>query len=696
MDSHLNKGEELIRDVVARMAYLKGQGAGNDNKSRANEEVAGTNSATHNNLPSMVLENPKVSCESVIVAKGHNIAFESIWSFGRDGPPLMNYEGLGVIVNSESTQFVQFEINNDDQTNPQTLDAPIIHEASIRVEPVSYVGAASSKQPTSLKGESSNFKFIKVDNVFEGVALSMPRRVVENVSTRFKNTLYGYFIGIRLAFPVVEYFVKNNWSKYDLKRIILNAKGFFFFKFDSRDGLESVLEEGPWMIKNNPIILKQWTMNTSLLEEELNRVPIWVKFYDVSLEIFDEEGISIISSHIGKTIMLDAYTSAMCKDSWGRSSFARCLIEVSSNEPLKDSFTIGIHVLCCLGFTQELIKVEYEWKPLRCDICKIFGHCSNMSSYPKRVVAAPAVVTNTLGVNNNNDGFQQVVNKKRSNKKSFASNKIPKGVPLAKGLQIGKEFNYQPRATSTSANGCGTRSKDSFTAGLSKESNKDHSTGGYETNATMQEFKEYVQAMERKCARNMIDMVSDASNNTFDGNQVPDSFVNHYNQFLRSEDHSTGGYETNATMQEFKEYVQAMEEGFREIMETGWNVNFEGCAMFRVVKMLKGLKNPFRKLLHNHGNLHERVNKIRIELDKAQKSLDRDPSSSTLREDHRKCARNMIDMVSDASNNTFDGNQADFMVRDVSNNEVKSVVFSTGDDRAPGPDGFSAAFFKKA
>nr|GEZ53634.1 hypothetical protein [Tanacetum cinerariifolium] len=36
------------------------------------------------------------------------------------------------------------------------------------------------------------------------------------------------------------------------------------------------------------------------------------------------------------------------------------------------------------------------------------------------------------------------------------------------------------------------------------------------------------------------------------------------------------------------------------------------------------------------------------------------------------------------------------MVRNVSNDEVKSVIFSMRDDRDPGPNGFTAAFFKKA
>ena len=164
--------------------------------------------------------------------------------------------------------------------------------------------------------------------VCEGVNVSIPRRVVEKVSARLEHTLYGYFIGNRMAFPVVEYYARNNWAKYGLKKIMMNAKGFFFFKFDTQAGLESVLEDGPWMIRKSPIILKQWSIDTRLCKEELTRIPIWVKLHDVPIQVFEDDGINLIASFIGKPIMLDSYTSSMCKDSWGRSSFARCLIEV--------------------------------------------------------------------------------------------------------------------------------------------------------------------------------------------------------------------------------------------------------------------------------------------------------------------------------------------------------------------------------
>ncbi|GJT16019.1 zinc knuckle CX2CX4HX4C containing protein [Tanacetum coccineum] len=107
--------------------------------------------------------------------------------------------------------------------------------------------------------------------------------VVEKFSTHVEYTLYGYFIGKRIEFPVVEYYARNNWAKHGLKRIMMNTKGFFFFKFDTRAGLEAVLEGGPWMIRNSPIILKKWSMDTSLLKEKLISISIWIKLHDVPL-----------------------------------------------------------------------------------------------------------------------------------------------------------------------------------------------------------------------------------------------------------------------------------------------------------------------------------------------------------------------------------------------------------------------------
>nr|GEW56557.1 zinc knuckle CX2CX4HX4C [Tanacetum cinerariifolium] len=140
--------------------------------------------------------------------------------------------------------------------------------------------------------------------------------------------------------------------------VMIACLAFFFFKFDLRAGLEAVLEGGPWLIRNSSIILKKWSMDTRLLKEELTRIPIWVKLHDVPLQVFEEDGISLIATFIGKHVMLDSHTSFMCNNSWGRSSFARCLIEVNLKADLVDVVIIGVPSLTRDDFTKETIRVE--------------------------------------------------------------------------------------------------------------------------------------------------------------------------------------------------------------------------------------------------------------------------------------------------------------------------------------------------
>ncbi|GJS23712.1 uncharacterized protein Tco_0452344, partial [Tanacetum coccineum] len=686
-------------------------------------------------------------------------------------------------------------------------ETPIVQSVDIGAKPSSYAGAA---------GASNTNKLNKRINVFSMVA--------EN----------------RMAFPVVEYYVKNNWNKYGLKRIMMNVKGFFFFQFNTRDGLDDVLEGGPWMIRNSPIILKEWTMKTSLHKEELTSIPVWVKFHDVPIQIFEEEGISLIATYIGKPIMLDSFTSSMCKESWGRSSFARVLIEIASDSDFKENIIVGVPDLDGPGFSKENIRVEYEWKPPRCPNCNIFGHTSE--SCPKRVVAAPEV-TNIVH-DDHDDGFQQVRNRKRNSKGNTKGKQaIPRGVPMSKGFQVGKEFAFNPKATVLDSNGgskSAANSKASSSSSLNKGNLDTHSNvskpgpsittndrhsaahlndGGkksividsnsnlntsiptsnpYDALKSLNEdddseeedvenifdesvnlftsqtgastpadigFNSHVDVSivydtcRKVCTRwkwtsngglctkgtriilgwndDNVDIMIMAQTNQVmhcqintrgDNRTIFCSFIyadNYYvdrralwnnlaahgsfmqdkpwvllgdfNAALNLEDHSCGGYEPNISMREFKECVQRIEvmdvnatglhftwnqkpkgdhgtlkkidrimsnvpfidefpgsfaifqpyrisdhtpcvlripkvcklkpkpfkfsnflvhkERFRDVVANGWNLNINGCAMFRLVKRLKGLKSPLRKLLYDQGNLHARVTQIHSELD---------------------------------------------------------------------------------
>ncbi|GJT82795.1 hypothetical protein Tco_1057137 [Tanacetum coccineum] len=194
-------------------------------------------------------------------------------------------------------------------------------------------GVASNDCITSMNGDVITELF--------GVSLSTPKDI-----DAFTSDLE---LGAKFSIPrkVVE------TGKYGLTRIMMNSKGFFFFKFKSSKGLDDNMENGPWMIRNSPIILKKWSMDTRLCKEELTRILVWVKIHDVPIQVFSEDGLSIIASQLAP----------------------------------------------------------------RCDECKIFGHvhdhCPKKVSSPPTVVTSN-VVTST--VEKTNDGFQTVGKKKKKGK----------------------------------------------------------------------------------------------------------------------------------------------------------------------------------------------------------------------------------------------------------------------------------------
>ncbi|GJV46548.1 putative RNA-directed DNA polymerase [Tanacetum coccineum] len=120
-------------------------------------------------------------------------------------------------------------------------------------------------------------------------------------------------------------------------------------RFSSMKGLDAMLENGPWFIRNNPLILKKWNPDVNLLKEDVGNVPVWVKLHGVPVTAFSEDGLSM-------------------------SRYARALIEVRANVELKDNIVVAMPKLVGEGFYMCNVRVEYEWKPPRCACCKVFGH----------------------------------------------------------------------------------------------------------------------------------------------------------------------------------------------------------------------------------------------------------------------------------------------------------------------------------
>nr|GEV78584.1 zinc knuckle CX2CX4HX4C [Tanacetum cinerariifolium] len=125
-------------------------------------------------------------------------------------------------------------------------------------------------------------------------------------------------------------------------------------------------------------------------------IPCKVSHVNNSINLIVDESTKH-SDHIIQSMDINTKSTSML-ELQGRSSFARCLIEVNSEADLVDVDTIGIPSLSGDGFTKETIRVEYEWRLPRCDICKIFGHVHD--HFLKKVATSYSSKKDNLSMSN--------------------------------------------------------------------------------------------------------------------------------------------------------------------------------------------------------------------------------------------------------------------------------------------------------
>nr|GEV17185.1 hypothetical protein [Tanacetum cinerariifolium] len=87
----------------------------------------------------------------------------------------------------------------------------------------------------------------------------------------------------------VERLMVSSWERGWLTSFLLTI---------SMDGLDFMLESGPWFIRNNPLILKKWNPDVNLMKEDVVNVLVWVKLHGVPITAFTQDGLSVIATDI--------------------------------------------------------------------------------------------------------------------------------------------------------------------------------------------------------------------------------------------------------------------------------------------------------------------------------------------------------------------------------------------------------------
>ncbi|GJX70664.1 zinc knuckle CX2CX4HX4C containing protein [Tanacetum coccineum] len=164
-----------------------------------------------------------------------------------------------------------------------------------------------------------------------------------------------FFVGYNMSLHELKYNGKRMWGNYGLKEVLNNGNGIFLFKFCKTEGMKFVVENGPWLVNNKPLMVQQWDINMCVAKTEPTKLPIWVKMCNVPHEAWTFKGISALASRIGKPIIMDVVTAQICQVGMVRTGYARVLVEVNAQKEFpakivvayknKDKEIIGIKMI---------------------------------------------------------------------------------------------------------------------------------------------------------------------------------------------------------------------------------------------------------------------------------------------------------------------------------------------------------------
>ncbi|XP_042486854.1 uncharacterized protein LOC122067070 [Macadamia integrifolia] len=137
----------------------------------------------------------------------------------------------------------------------------------------------------------------------------------------------------------------------------------FLFQFHHSIDRDNVLQEGPWAVSGNLLVLERWNMEYQWsftqceLWAQLHSVPVELKKKDIMLRLASKLG------HISKIMLIDGFQFG------DRVAYVRVRVRIDIRKPLRTSISVT------RGHgSRSSITIKYERLPIFCYSCRLLGH----------------------------------------------------------------------------------------------------------------------------------------------------------------------------------------------------------------------------------------------------------------------------------------------------------------------------------
>lgn len=233
--------------------------------------------------------------------------------------------------------------SGSDWEQSNVIPAPVNLEESIHVDPESATKSEFWKPKVK----------ITMDDIQEEVQF-------------WDSSIVCFVLGANPPTNVIDGFVRRIWGKLGVDKVAGLGNGIHIVRFNAIENRDKVLAMGVQFFDKKPFIVKPWEQHMNMNKNDIKTVPIWIQLPELELDFtyWGEKSLNKIVSLIGKLVKVDQATKMRDK-----LFYARVLVGVSLTQEFPEYIEFeDVH--------GEIVqqKVNYEWKPSICGICKGLGH----------------------------------------------------------------------------------------------------------------------------------------------------------------------------------------------------------------------------------------------------------------------------------------------------------------------------------
>ncbi|KAG2269053.1 hypothetical protein Bca52824_063608 [Brassica carinata] len=141
-------------------------------------------------------------------------------------------------------------------------------------------------------------------------------------------------------------------------------EGEFLLKVTNTKTREFLLSRTCWNVAGFPMFVAPWSPDFTPDEAPLTQAVVPVELMNVLYLLFNKESLSRLATTVGKPVSL--YPETEHKENF---KVAKLYVKVDLTKPLPRKIIYGFS-----NGKETMIEVIYPWLPMKCELCKKFGH----------------------------------------------------------------------------------------------------------------------------------------------------------------------------------------------------------------------------------------------------------------------------------------------------------------------------------